>query len=230
MDNYILAIETATKHCSVGISKNGKLVSLIEQNDDNYTHAENIHPFIDKVLSEAEIKASQLSAVSVSKGPGSYTGLRIGVSAAKGLCFALNIPLIGIETLDVLALAIQQSHQAYLNDTSIICPVIDARRMEVFTRWYTNALKPLNEVYAAIIEEETIYVWNNQNMILGGDGAEKLAELLPKANIILNILPSAEYQLILANQAFSDANFESSAYFEPYYLKDFVAGKPKKML
>lgn len=229
MDNYILAIETATKLCSVGIAKNGVLVALIELNDDNYTHAENIHPFIAKALEEVGIQSSSLSAISVSKGPGSYTGLRIGVSAAKGLSYALNIPLIGIETLDVLALAIQFEYKN-LTSESVICPVIDARRMEVFTRWYDQKLNPINEVHAAVIEEETIHNWNNQNMVLGGDGAMKLAETLPKTIIVEDVTPSAKYQLVLAYKAFQNANFESTAYFEPYYLKDFVAGKPKKML
>lgn len=228
MDNYILAIETATKHCSVGISKNGELISLIEQNEDNYTHAENIHPFLQRALEEASITPSALSAISVSKGPGSYTGLRIGVSAAKGLCYALNIPLIGIETLDVLALAIQKN--TTVNEKSIICPVIDARRMEVFTRWYTKDLKPINQVHAAIIEENTTVEWNNANLIIGGDGAEKLEDILPNANIINGMLPSAKYQLELANKAFQNSLFESTAYFEPYYLKDFIAGKPKKLI
>jgi tRNA threonylcarbamoyladenosine biosynthesis protein TsaB len=229
MDNYILAIETATKLCSVGIAKNGVLVALIELNNDNYTHAENIHPFIVKALEEVGIQASSLSAISVSKGPGSYTGLRIGVSAAKGLSYALKIPLIGIETLDVLALAIQAECKN-LTSESVICPVIDARRMEVFTRWYDQKLNPINEVHAAIIEGETILNWNNQNMVLGGDGAMKLAETLPNAIIIEDVMPSAKYQLALAYKAFQNSNFESIAYFEPYYLKDFVAGKPKKML
>jgi tRNA threonylcarbamoyladenosine biosynthesis protein TsaB len=229
MDNYILAIETATKLCSVGIAKNGELIAIIELNNDNYTHAENIHPFIVESLEKAGIQASELSAVSVSKGPGSYTGLRIGVSAAKGLSYALNIPLIGIETLDILALAIQSEYKN-LTSESVICPVIDARRMEVFTRWYDQKLKPLNDVHAAIIEEEAIHNWNNKNMVIGGDGAVKLAETLPSAIIIEDVIPSVKYQLVLAYNAFQNSNFESTAYFEPYYLKDFVAGKPKKML
>ncbi|MFT6845006.1 MAG: tRNA threonylcarbamoyladenosine biosynthesis protein TsaB [Flavobacteriales bacterium] len=229
MDNYILAIETATKLCSVGVSKNGTLVSLVEQHDDNYTHAENLHPFIQKALLEANITANMLSAVAVSKGPGSYTGLRIGVSAAKGLCYALNIPLIGVETLDVIALAIKES-QPNWDAKSIICPVIDARRMEVFTRWFTIELAAKNDVHAAILEEDTIDLWNQNNMLIGGDGAIKLSDVLPLATIIENILPSAKYQLTLAYEMFNKSQFESTAYFEPYYLKDFIAGKPKKML
>lgn len=225
---YILSIETATKLCSVAVSKNGKTIALVELYDDNYTHAENLHPFIEQALHEANISTKDLNAISVSKGPGSYTGLRIGVSAAKGLCYGLNIPLIGIETLDIIALAIAKNSNH--NSNSFIAPVIDARRMEVFTRWYNNALQPKNEVSATIIDETTIPSWNQTELIIGGDGAEKLKEVLPEATIIDNIQPSAKFQAELAFTAFQNQQFESVAYFEPYYLKDFVAGKPKKML
>jgi len=220
---YILNIETATKQCSVSVSKNSELIALRELAEDNFNHAEKLHVFIEEVILEAKIKLSDLNAVSVSKGPGSYTGLRIGVSAAKGLCYALNIPLIALDTLQIIAKQIQ------ITD-GIIQPMIDARRMEVFTASYDSDYQPINQTKALVLEENSFDEIEG-NIYFIGDGAEKTEALLKTERFIFYShlkYPSAKEMVSLSYDAFLNSKFVDVAYFEPYYLKDFMLTTKKK--
>ncbi len=223
---FILNIETSTTVCSVSISKEGELISLREINN-GYTHAENLHVFIDVVLKEANITAKQLNAVAISKGPGSYTGLRIGVSAAKGLAFSLNIPLIALDTLQIItnaALIKTESNALY-------CPMIDARRMEVYTALYDSGLKQIKTTEALIVDEGSISQFSTYEKIyFFGDGMQKCKSLLQSiknASFIDNIVPGAKFMCDLSHKKYLAKTFEDVAYFEPFYLKDFLI-LPKK--
>ncbi|NJN50131.1 MAG: tRNA (adenosine(37)-N6)-threonylcarbamoyltransferase complex dimerization subunit type 1 TsaB [Polaribacter sp.] len=222
----ILSIETSTKNCSVSLSDSGKLIDVIEQNNDNYSHAELLHVFIDKILEKNNIQKNQLNAVAISKGPGSYTGLRIGVSAAKGLCFALDIPLIAIDTLKILASQIQVNN-------ALIVPMIDARRLEVYTCIFDKNLKLIEGVDAKIINQDSFknYLENYQLYFLG-DGAAKCKPILQhsNANFIEDEYPSAKNMGMFAFEKYKKYEFEDVAYFEPYYLKDFIAIPEKNKL
>ena len=218
--SYILHIETATKACSIALSKNGILIALEEINDGEYSHAENITLLIQKAVKVAEIEMKDLNAVSVSSGPGSYTGLRIGVSTAKGICYALSIPLISVDSLNSLA---QIGFEKYPNQT--ICPVIDARRMEVYNAIYNSKEELIKPISADIIDENTYAEF--EPFIYLGDGAEKLQEIWTTKNCKadLTIFSSAKGQIKPAYDKFQKQQFEDVAYFEPFYLKDFVVGK-----
>ena len=214
---YILNIETATKNCSVSVSRNGELVALKELSDEQFNHAEKLHVFISSVLEEVAIGLNDLQAIAVSKGPGSYTGLRIGVSAAKGLCYALNIPLIAVDTLAVLAEKISV-------DSGIIVPMIDARRMEVFTQMFRGDYAPLS-VAEALIVDETAFADISENIHLIGDGALKCKTVLTDVKFIFHeqvVYPSANEMSRLSYKKYVENTFEDVAYFEPYYLKDFM--------
>lgn len=223
---YILNIETATKNCSVSIANNGETITLKELNSGEYSHAEKLHEFIEEVIRKSKIQFSDLKAVAVSKGPGSYTGLRIGVSAAKGLCFALDIPLISVDTLRTLALSVS------ITDGCVI-PLLDARRMEVYSSVFDFENKKIREVKAEIITEDS---FNNflikQKVYLVGDGVEKCKGIITSKNAIFidDKLPSANEMAMLSYEKFEKNNIENVAYFEPFYLKDFVAIKSKKSL
>jgi len=227
----ILNIETSTSVCSVGISIDGKIVSIQESHTKN-SHAEQITLFSEKVISDAGLKFSDLDAVSVSKGPGSYTGLRIGVSTAKGYCYGLDIPLISIGTLAAMAagMKIQLADKNY-SDNILFCPMIDARRMEVYTAMFSNNLDKVVDVTAKIIDSESFAdKFLKHKLIFAGDGASKCKEVLahqPNAIFHNEFYPSASYQSIIAEQKYLDKDFEDTAYFEPYYLKEFIAGKPR---
>jgi tRNA threonylcarbamoyladenosine biosynthesis protein TsaB len=217
---YILHIETATKVCSVALSKDGELIALKEIAEENYSHAENITLFIEDVLKQAEISIKNINAVSVSSGPGSYTGLRIGVSTAKGLCYPLNIPLISVDSL--LAL----NEIALLKHPNInLCPLIDARRMEVFNAIYNEKGDQLKAISADIIEADSYSEF--EPFVYFGDGADKLQDSWKDKNCTIDstILSSAKGQVSIAYKKFLAQDFENVAYFEPFYLKDFVAGK-----
>lgn len=219
----LLHLETSTKNCSVSISRNGEMLCLCEEYDDNYGHSEKLHQFISWTLEGAEISLQELDAVCVSKGPGSYTGLRIGVSAAKGLCFGLNIPLISLESLEILA-------QTQIDKNfDLIIPVIDARRMEVYTANFDSSGKKISPIEAKILDETSFQEFKEKNLVFVGDGVEKSQEILqlPNANFIKEIHPSAKFMIQLAEEKFIQKQFEDVAYFEPFYLKEFVAG-PKK--
>ena len=222
---YILNIETATTVCSVSISKNEELLFCKELNE-GFTHAENLHLFIQEALKPCELKADQLSAIAVSKGPGSYTGLRIGVSTAKGLAFALRIPLISVE-LQIMTVAAKLKSK----EEGVYCPMIDARRMEVYTSVYDSQLNELSPIQALIVDEESISQFSKHPKIyFFGDGMSKCKELLStnaNSHFIEDIIPSAKYMSVLAFKKFENKNFENVAYFEPFYLKDFMVAKKK---
>jgi tRNA threonylcarbamoyladenosine biosynthesis protein TsaB len=221
---YILNIETATKNCSVSVSKDGKMVALQELNDGKYSHAEKLHEFIKNVMEKANIEFKDLKAVAVSKGPGSYTGLRIGVSAAKGICFSLDIPLIATSTLQALAISIT-------NNDGIKIPLLDARRMEVYSAVFSNKNMEIREVEAEIIDKTSF----NEYLIEGkvyflGDGASKCKEVITHENAIFleDKFPSANEMAKLSFKKYKINDFENVAYFEPFYLKDFLVTIPKK--
>jgi len=222
----ILHIETATTNCSVSIAKDGKLLVLKEHNSVGYSHAEQLHVFIGEATAEAGLDLSKIDAVAVSKGPGSYTGLRIGVSAAKGLCFALEVPLISIPTLASLA------HQISSKKDEAIVSVLDARRMEVYSAIFDSDFNQIKETEAKIIDEasykEVINQYEKVHFI--GSGAEKIKNTLSGDNLsfVTDAIPSAKEMCQLAHQKFLQNNFEDVAYFEPYYLKDFMIQKPKR--
>ena len=220
---YILSLETATTNCSVSLSKDGKTIVLKEDNDKSYSHAERLHVYINEVLKEANLSSSNLDAIAVSKGPGSYTGLRIGVSAAKGLCFALDKPLISIPTLDVLA------HQVKVND-GVIVSMLDARRMEVYSAVYDSDYKQLRNTEAQILDEKSFEDYLQKGKVyFVGNGVEKSKTLINHQNAVFieAKLPSANEMSLLAYNKYKISDIEDVAYFEPYYLKDFVALKPK---
>lgn len=228
--SLILGLETSTKICSVAISDGNNLLACKEEGGE-YSHSEKLTVFIHEVLKKAGIKIENIDAVAVSKGPGSYTGLRIGVSVAKGLCYALNKPLIAVDTLQAMALKMQKTE-----DYEIYCPMIDARRMEVYTALYGKENKLIEAVSAKIIDENSFsgYLKNN-NVIFFGDGAEKCKEILMSTNTSNAIfsskgLPSAQFINEIAQQKLLNNETEDVAYFEPYYLKDFIATTPKKLL
>lgn len=225
LDILILNIETSTKNCSVSLSKNGALLSFKEINTGDYTHAEMLHPFIKQLLEEAKLDFKDLNAVAVGKGPGSFTGLRIGISATKGLCFALNIPLIAIDSLSILAHAKQLK-------TGFIVPLIDARRMEVYTSVYANDYNQVAPIEAVILEENSFADYLNQATVCFlGDGAEKFKPLCKHPNAIfeIDVLPSAKEMVNLSYLKYKKNDTEDVAYFEPFYLKDFFIIKSKKV-
>ena len=220
--SLILNIETSTKNCSVSLSKDGELLSLKEYSGEGYTHGENLHLFIEEVMQKAEYSFNDLSAVAVSKGPGSYTGLRIGVSAAKGLCFSLDIPLISIDTLKVLAMAYEIEQSAF------ITPMIDARRMEVYSTVFDSNYSQIRETKAEIIDEKSFTDLLEENKVYFlGDAVEKCKNIITHRNAFFleEYLPSAKEMVKLSYEKYKKNDIEDVAYFEPFYLKDFIVGK-----
>jgi tRNA threonylcarbamoyladenosine biosynthesis protein TsaB len=220
----ILNIETATKNCSVSIAENGEVLVLKELNDLNYSHAEKLHPFINEALKEAHIEIHELDAVAVSKGPGSYTGLRIGVSAAKGICFAIDKPLISIETLRSLSTSISISE-------GVIVPMLDARRMEVYAAIFSADYQLLRSIQANIIDTTSFSEYLERGPVYFlGDGAQKCQPILTHKNAIFvaDQFPSAAQMAQLSFDKFSQKEFVDVAYFEPFYLKDFMIVPEKK--
>jgi len=221
--SYILNIETATRNCSVSIARDGGVITLKEVAESGYSHAEKLHVFIEEALLESQLRFSDLQAIAVSQGPGSYTGLRIGVSAAKGLCYALNIPLIAVDTLQVLASQVQ------LNE-GLIVPMIDARRMEVYSAIYNTQFHQVRGVEAQIIDENSFAEYR-QNLYFVGDCQSKCQEVLKAENhffLTETEFPSAKEMATISHQKFTQNSFEDLAYFEPFYLKDFVGTIAKK--
>ncbi len=222
--SLILNIETSTTLCSVSLAKEGKILACKEMNE-GFTHAENLHVFIEQVLADSGKSTKDLDAIAVGSGPGSYTGLRIGVSAAKGLAYALNIPLIGVNTLQTMAAMAVKKNQADI----LFCPMLDARRMEVYTAVFDKNLITLKETSAQIISENNSEFFNSGNAIcFFGDGMPKSKEILkniPKSEFIENIVPSAEGLAQLSYHRYLKQQFEDVAYFEPFYLKDFLINK-----
>ena len=213
----ILNIETATKNCSVALSKDGRTIAIRELSEQNFSHAEKLHVFIEELFAESHLKLQDLSAIAVSQGPGSYTGLRIGVSAAKGLCYALSIPLIAVDTLEILARKIKISN-------GTILPMIDARRLEVYSAFFDSNYAKIRETKAEIIDENS-FQEETEILHLIGDGAMKFKEILTgeKFKYYPEMqFPSATEMSLISFQKFQNKQFEDVAYFEPFYLKDFV--------
>ena len=232
--SLILCIETGTDICSVGLSRDGELISLRES-DEGRDHARNVALFVDELLRENDIAAEELSAVAVGMGPGSYTGLRIGVSFAKGLCYGLQIPLVAVGSLDSMGQVAREDHEAGIIDVdnwrdAVLCPMVDARRMEVYTQMFDTQGQPLNEVKAEIVTEESFKEWRGERqLVIFGNGAAKCREVLSDATYI-NVTPSARGLAALAHQRFEAGQTEDIAYFEPFYLKDFIIIPSKKKL
>ena len=230
----ILAIETGTDICSVALVRDGELIALRES-DEERNHAKKIAVFVDELLRENGIAADDLDAVAVSKGPGSYTGLRIGVSFAKGLCYGQCIPLVAVGSLDSLVEVAREDYDAGIIDVenwseATLCPMIDARRMEVYTQLFNAEGEAQSDVEAKIIDEDSFSAERNgKPFVIFGSGAKKCAEVLEGATFI-EVVPSARGMARLAEQAFADGKTEDVAYFEPYYLKDFVVTTSKKNL
>ncbi|WP_431166699.1 tRNA (adenosine(37)-N6)-threonylcarbamoyltransferase complex dimerization subunit type 1 TsaB [Tenacibaculum halocynthiae] len=222
--SIILNIETATKNCSVSIAKNGDVLASKELNNGNYSHAEKLHPFIQDVLKEASVSIGEIDAVAVSKGPGSYTGLRIGVSATKGLCFSFDVPLIAIDTLKSLSMNIKI-------EEGFIVPMIDARRMEVYSAVYDLNYNQVREIRAEIIDENSFEELLRDNKVYFlGDGSEKCKNIITHKNAVFidEKFPSAKEMALLSFEKHKKNDIEDVAYFEPFYLKDFVAIPEKK--
>lgn len=216
---YILNIETATKNCSVSLAQNGTTVLCKEIAEQGYSHAEKLHVFIEEILKETGISVTNLKAIAVSKGPGSYTGLRIGVSTAKGLCYALGIPLISVDTLQVLANKVSV-------ENGLIVPMIDARRMEVYSAVFDVNHNKIMEVQAEILTEES-YAEMSEEIYFIGDCQGKCKTVLTKDNFHFLpeiVFPSANEMSSISFEKFSKNEFEDVAYFEPFYLKDFMIG------
>lgn len=225
----ILQIETATTSCAVALTHHGHVLALKELDQRNI-HAEAITLFIEEVFAVAGKKYAYIDAVAVSSGPGSYTGLRIGVSTAKGLCYALDKPLIAVETLQAMAHGLMQNPAIIVNENTLLCPMIDARRMEVFTAVFDNAGHKTMPARALIIDAGSYAdLLAEHQIIFFGDGAAKCRDTIihPNARFIDGFINSAAHLTKAALEKFAAANFEDIAYFEPYYLKDFIAGIKK---
>jgi len=230
----ILHIETATNVCSVAISRGNSLLALKESEEDR-SHSALLTVFIDEILKDSGMEPGQLDAVSVSKGPGSYTGLRIGVSATKGIAYARNIPVIGIITLQAMAIAASENKkvkkQMDTHPDLLLCPMIDARRMEVYTALYDRKFREYRPVTAEIIDENSYKeILDKQPVLFFGNGAEKITGIIKHQNAVFEsgIIPSSKWMIPLSLEAFEKQAFEDTAYFEPFYLKDFIATTPKR--
>ena len=223
--SLILNIETTTKNCSVSIAEEGKLLALKELNDGNYSHGEQLHMFIKEVIEEAKRELNELDAIAVSKGPGSYTGLRIGVSTAKGLSYSLDKPLISISTLASLANLVS------VDENVVIVPLLDARRMEVYSAVFDKNHNQVREIRAEIINEDSFseYLIKGKVYFLG-DGAEKCKSVIKNENAIFldDYFLSAEQMVKLSYEKYKKSDTEDVAYFEPFYLKDFMVTKSEK--
>lgn len=221
----ILHLETATKQCSVALARKGKLLASRRLLNDSFSHSEKLHTFINEVLEETSTAPDQLDAIAVSKGPGSYTGLRIGVAAAKGLCFALDLPLIALHSLEILI-------QSVAEPTDFILPMFDARRMEVYTAVFDGDKNWIQKTSALVLDSSSFLdIVQEKQAIVIGDGAKKFQGLNPKIKAHFPALPShpdARDMVTLAWEKYQTKDFESLAYFEPFYLKEFQITPPKK--
>ncbi len=218
--SFILNIESSSTNCSVSLTKNGDLISIKENNDEKYSHSTKLHSFINEVISDSKITINELSAIAVSKGPGSYTGLRIGVAAAKGLCFSLDIPLISVSTLLILSKQIKIS-------SGLILPVLAARRNEVYSAIYDANYKLVNKESPELIDSKSFENFSNDNQLYFiGSGQQKCRELIKSNNNLIfhnkETLPSSKEMADISYQKFISSDFEDLAYFEPAYLKNFI--------
>lgn len=235
--SLILCIETGTDICSAALSKNGKMIALRESNEGR-DHARRVGVFVNELLKENSLDSAELDAVAVGKGPGSYTGLRIGVAFAKGLCYGIQKPLIAIDSLKSLASCAVEEYQMGIIDVedwgqARLCPMIDARRMEVYAEVFDTDLNSLSEVEAHIISPESFaeFITPKSEFLIFGNGAEKCVEILNNQQVkYLKIDSSARGLCQIAQQKFDKTEFEDIAYFEPFYLKDFIVIKSKKKI
>lgn len=221
----ILYLETSSKNCSVAISDNGKLLCVSEEVSDNYKQSESLHTFVEWALEGAGISIKEIQAVSLGKGPGSYTGLRIGASSAKGFCYGLKIPLVAVNSLETMIEPFLAQNYDY------IIPMVDARRMEVYTAVYDGETgKELSQTEAKILDETSFEEFEDKKVLFVGDGAKKAQEILqlPNAEFNESIYPSAQYLVKKTLEKIENKEFEDIAYFEPFYLKDFHGVKKKK--
>ena len=218
--SFILNIESSSTNCSVSLTKNGDLISIKENNDEKYSHSTKLHSFINEVIRDSKITINELSAIAVSRGPGSYTGLRIGVAAAKGLCFSLDIPLISVSTLLILSKQIKIS-------SGLILPVLDARRNEVYSAIYDANYKLVKKESPKLIDSKSFENFSNDNQLYFiGSGQQKCRELIKSNNNLIfhnnESLPSSKEMADISYQKFISSDFEDLAYFEPAYLKNFI--------
>jgi tRNA threonylcarbamoyladenosine biosynthesis protein TsaB len=228
----IICLETATTLCSVALCNSAGVISLRES-DDLKSHASQLTIFIEEILKENQLRAQDLEAIAVSKGPGSYTGLRIGVSVAKGIAYAASIPLIGIETMLSMFWGISNTkkNSAEIDKNTLFCPMLDARRMEVYYAIYDAAGNTIKNISAEIINEDSFSNFPvSQKIILFGDGASKCKEIIkrPNTHFADDFRISAAHMQHPAAEALKALNFENVAYFEPFYLKDFITTTPRK--
>ncbi len=226
----ILHIETSTDACSVAISEDGATV-FTQEDLKGHSHAVSLGVFVDEALSFVDSHGMPIDAVAVSCGPGSYTGLRIGVSMAKGICYGRDVPLIAIPTLQVMSVPVLLYHD--LPDDALLCPMIDARRMEVYSAIYDRALGVVKDTSADIIDENSYKdILDSRPVYFFGNGAAKCKDRIthPNARFIDDIQPLAKIMFPLAEKAVANADYKDVAYFEPFYLKEFVASTPKKLL
>ncbi len=222
----ILCLETSTKNCSVALTENGLTVDVLEEASEQYSHAEKLHPFIQEILQRNKWSYNDLSAVAVSEGPGSYTGLRIGVSAAKGLAYTLRIPLIAVSTLETLARSVQAGE-------GYIIPLLDARRMEVYTAVFDKDYNMIKPVWAEILHEKSFEEFLKKGpVVFTGDAVEKTKTIIRHPNAVFTEkrYPSAKEMAEKAFEKFQHKDFVDVAYFEPFYLKDFIVTRKKKPL
>ncbi|MDE6647525.1 MAG: tRNA (adenosine(37)-N6)-threonylcarbamoyltransferase complex dimerization subunit type 1 TsaB [Prevotella sp.] len=228
----ILHIETSTTICSVAVSEDGQCIFEQEERGEKGAGAEKLGTMVDNALSFTDNHATPFDAVSVSCGPGSYTGLRIGVSMAKGICYGRNLKLLAVPTLELLCVPVLLRNPE-LDENALLCPMLDARRMEVYAALYDRSLKTVREVSADIVDADTYKQWLDERPIyFFGNGAKKCMEVInhPNAHYIDGIEPLAKWMQPLAEKRFLNDQFEDVAYFVPFYLKNFVALKPKKLL
>ena len=217
--------------CSVAVSEDGKVIFDKADRTGN-NHAEALGSFVDEAMSFAASHAIPLDAVAVSGGPGSYTGLRIGVSMAKGVCYALDIPLISVSTLELMCVPVLLRYDD-MEENALLCPMIDARRMEVYASLYDRALKPVRDIQADVVDSDTYRKWLDERPVyFFGNGAAKCIETInhPNAHLIDGIEPLAKWMMPLAEKKMLNNIHEDVAYYVPFYLKDFVAKTPKKLL
>lgn len=227
----ILHIETSTDVCSVAVSQDGACI-FSEEDHDGPNHANRIGGFVDEALSFTDNHAIPFDAVAVSCGPGSYTGLRIGTSIAKGICYGRDLKLLAVPTLELMAVPVLLRHEE-IEDNALLCPMIDARRMEVYAAIYDRSLKPVREIQADIVDETTYQTFLQQHPVyFFGNGATKCMEKIqhPNAHLIEGIEPLAKWMFPLAEKRFLNEQYEDVAYFVPFYLKDFIAKQPKNLL
>ena len=224
----IVHIETATDVCSVALSQDGKVL-LSRENHNGPQHNTVLGPYIEEMVSFADSHAIPLDAVAVSKGPGSYTGLRIGVSTAKGLCYGRHLPLLSVSTLQLLCVPLLLNEE--IPEGTLLCPMIDARRMEVYSAIYTSSLQEVKTISADVITPESYSdILDKQPILFFGNGAATCKDVITHANarFYKDIVRLAKYMMPLAEKAFLNGKTEDVAYFEPFYLKEFIATQPKK--